>query len=103
MGIDACGIDMKTIDGFKAEAQEADKGSSAKFAWILDKLKEERELSTLNIMTSKYNCTIIDAPGHKDHIANMIAGTSQADCALLTISATAGEFEAGLDVKEGSD
>ena len=42
------GIDMKTIDTF-----EADKGSSAKFAWILDKLKEERELSTLNIMTQQ--------------------------------------------------
>ena len=54
-------------------------------------------------MTHKYNCTIIDAPGHKDHIANMIAGTSQADCALLIISASPGEFEAGLDIKEGSD
>ena len=57
----------------------------------------------MNIMTHKYNCTIIDAPGHKDHIANMIAGTSQADCALLIISASPGEFEAGLDIKEGSD
>ena len=77
------------------------KGSFA-YAWVLDKLKSERERGiTINIAlnkfeTSKYNCTIIDAPGHRDFIKNMITGTSQADVAILIISAAPSEFEAGI-------
>lgn len=100
------GIDQRTIEKFQKEAELAGKGSFC-YAWVLDKLKAERERGitiqiTLNkFETPKYHCTIIDAPGHKDFIKNMITGTSQADMAVLMISSQAGEFEAGIS-KEGS-
>jgi len=94
------GIDKRTIEKFEKEAQEMGKGSF-KYAWVLDKLKAERERGiTIDIAlwkfeTKKYYYTIIDAPGHRDFIKNMITGTSQADIALLMIAGAVGEFEAG--------
>ncbi len=99
------GIDQRTLEKFQKEAELIGKGSFC-FAWILDKLKAERDRGiTINITltqfeTAKYHYTIIDAPGHRDFIKNMITGTSQADCAILMISAQGGEFEAGIS-KEG--
>jgi len=95
------GIDKRTIEKFEKESAESGKGSF-KYAWVLDKLKAERERGiTIDIAlwkfeTPKYYVTIIDAPGHRDFIKNMITGTSQADCGVLIIASGTGEFEAGI-------
>jgi len=88
-------IDPHIIEKYKKEAEEKGKGSFY-FAWVMDGLKEERERGvTIDVAhkkfyTDKYYFTVIDAPGHRDFVKNMITGTSQADAAIITCSAIEG-------------
>lgn len=89
-------VPKHVVEEYKKEA--ASKGKATfEFAWVMDALKEERERGlTIDVAhkrfdTQKYYFTIIDCPGHRDFVKNMITGTSQADAAVLIVSGAEGE------------
>ncbi|CDK25395.1 unnamed protein product [Kuraishia capsulata CBS 1993] len=95
-------VDKRTVEKYEREAKDAGR-QGWYLSWIMDTNKEERndgktiEVGKSYFETDKRRYTILDAPGHKMYVSEMIGGASQADIGILVISARKGEYEAGFE------
>lgn len=95
-------VDERTMEKYKKEAKDLGR-ESWYLSWVMDLTKEERskgktvEVGRGFFETEKRRYSILDAPGHKTYVPNMIGGASQADVGILVISARKGEYETGFE------